>query len=101
MQSREFTYAFDVAKRPLLRGVARLLDFGGGLNRQCRKRVLEFYTKDADEHENGAPLDDDRFWRAAWQRDAEAIASDWKAVGDGLRWAISEHEKELPREKRV
>jgi hypothetical protein len=28
------------------------------------------------------------------QSDTEAIASDWKAVGDDIRWGISEYEKE-------
>ena len=97
MPSRESAYAFDLPKRPLLRGVARLLDFSGTLNREYRKRVLEFYTNDANDHE----MADEKSGRAAWQRDAEAIGADWKAVGEGLRWAMGEHEKELPREKRV
>ncbi len=51
-------------------GIARLIDVGGAINRDLIRHLEE-------------------------QSDADALRSDWEAVGESMRWAIHEYEKEI------
>ena len=37
---------------------------------------------------------------SAAKADYEALRSDWEAVGESMRWAISQHEKEISKNNR-
>ena len=67
---RRIANSFDLPEHPFLHGIARLIDFGGLLNRDIFAQVLE-------------------------RSDADSIRADWQATGDSMRWAIGEYDKEL------
>ena len=62
--------SFTLPRYPFLHGISRLLDFGGLLNRDTFAQVLE-------------------------RSDADSIGADWQAVGNNMRWAIAEYEREM------
>ncbi len=51
-------------------GIARLIDVGGAINRDLIRRLEE-------------------------QSDADAIRSDWEAVGESMQWAMRQYGKEM------
>ncbi len=67
---RKIANSFYLPKHPFLRGIARLMDFSGALNRDVFAQVLE-------------------------RSDADSIRADWEAVGESMRWAIKEYERDL------
>ncbi len=67
---RKIANSFYLPRRPFLHGIARMLDFSGALNRQIFAQVLE-------------------------RSDTHSMRADWDAVGDCMRSAVSEYEKEL------
>ncbi len=70
---RKIANSFYLPKHPFLRGIASLMDFTGELDRDI-----------VDQLRN--------------RSDADALRADWEAVGDYMRWAFKEYDKEL-REK--
>ena len=73
---RKIANSFYLPKYPFLRGVARLMDFTGSINRDTFEQILE------------------QTGREAAQSDADAMRSDWEAVGESMLWAINAYEKE-------
>ena len=95
MRELEYPYKFDLPERPFLRGVARLFDFTGSLDREfleylraSRQARLERLSRQI----NSAPHDDAS---CGWKQDAEAIRGDWQTVGDSLRRAMGVVDKEI------
>ncbi len=88
-QGRKIANSFYLPKHPFLRGIARLVDFQGALNRDTLKQILEQY--DTEPQQSDAE---------ARQSDAEAIRAAWEAVGDRMRWAINQYEKEISESNR-
>ena len=87
---------YPLPKRPMLRGVARLFDFTGSLDREYRQRVLDYYNDARSERLADRSLDrngDELL--SGWEQDAEAISGYWQTVGDSMRWAMGELDKEL------
>ena len=74
---RKIANSFYLPKHPFLRGIASLMDFTGALNRDAIEQILERSKADT------------------MQSDADAIRSDWEAVGENLWWAINEYEKKV------
>ena len=70
---RKIANSFYLPKHPFLRGIASLMDFTGELDRDI-----------VDQLRN--------------RSDTDALRADWEAVGDYMRWAFKEYDKEL-REK--
>ena len=56
-------------------GIARLIDVGSTINRDFIRHLEE-------------------------QSDADALRSNWEAVGESMRWAITEYEKEISKRNR-
>ena len=73
---RKIANSFYLPKNPFLRGIASLIDFTGELDRDIIEQVLESYDKPR-------------------QVDTDALRETWQAVGDCMRWAIKEYDKEL------
>lgn len=75
---RKIANSFYLPKNPFLRGIASLIDFTGELDRDIIEQIHN-------------------------RSDADAMRADWEAVGDCMRWAIAEYDKELkekaPREQ--
>lgn len=69
---RKIANSFYLPKRPFLSGIASLLDFTGSRRRYYEQQILE-------------------------RSDVDAMRADWEAVGESLRWAIGEYEKQ-PKE---
>ncbi|MDE2857488.1 MAG: hypothetical protein OXN94_06525 [Chloroflexota bacterium] len=69
---RKIANSFYLPKRPFLHGIARMLDFSGSFNSRMFDQILE-------------------------RSDADSMRADWEAVGESLRWAIAEYEKELAK----
>lgn len=67
---RKIANSFYLPKRPILHGIARMLDFSGASNRQMFAQIME-------------------------RSDVDSMRADWEAVGESLGWAIKEYEKEL------
>ncbi|MCY3833062.1 MAG: hypothetical protein OXG85_08590 [Chloroflexi bacterium] len=74
--SRKIANSFYLPKRPILHGIARLIDFSGALNRQMFDQILE-------------------------RSDAESIRADWEAAGATLSQAIKAYEKELAEKRAI
>jgi len=74
---RKIANSFYLPKHPFLRGIASLMDFTGALNRDVIAQIRERHDAEST------------------QSDADAIRSDWEAVGESMRWAIQEYEKEF------
>ena len=70
-------------KRPILHGIASLFDFHGSLDRELIERIRAKYS-------NPAPIPSTE----------DAIRAAWQSVGDNLRWAIREYERELNEKER-
>ncbi len=75
---RETRNSIILPKRPFLRGIARLFDWSGSLDRDIIEEIL-------DRHRNPPPIPSSK----------EALRNSWQAVGDSMRWAIDEYDKEL------
>ncbi|MCY3865405.1 MAG: hypothetical protein OXG68_08180 [Chloroflexi bacterium] len=69
-------------KRPILHGIASLFDFHGSLDRELIERIRAKYRSPAP-----IPSAED------------AIRATWQSVGDSMRWAIGEYEKELDEQE--
>ena len=82
---------FRAPSQPFLRGIARLFDFTGNLDRPYRDSVTAFFERERRAIEAESAKFAEEVAKPGHLRDAEAIASDWKRVGDGLRWALNEH----------
>ena len=67
---RKIANSFYLPRHPFLRGIARLFDFHGTLNRET-----------IDQIQNRSV--------------ADAMRADWEAVGESMRWAIGEYEREM------
>ena len=80
-QGQKLASAF-LPKRPFLRGIARLMDFSGAFNRDVYKRILTQYDAELA------------------KSDAETIRGIWEDVGESMRWAINQHEKEIHESNR-
>ncbi len=78
MARREKAYSIALPKRPFLRGVARLFDFSGSMDHDLIEKIRAQY-------QNPPPIPSSE----------DAIRATWQAVGDSMRWAIDEYEKEL------
>ena len=83
MESNKAAKSFVLPKRPLLRGIARLFDFTGSLELD---QIEDIRVK----YQNPPPVPSAE----------EAIRSTWLSVGDSMRWAIGEYEKELDEKNR-
>ena len=90
---------YPLPKRPMLRGVARLFDFTGSLDREYRQRVLDYYSRKPEPVDDLDPLTDEEALQVAWTQDAEALASDWNAVINDLNWAFRQYKKDLDGEE--
>ena len=78
MATNETATSIDLPKRPVIHGIATLFDFHGTLNRDLIERIRAKYR-------NPAPIPSPE----------DAIRATWQAVGDSMRWAIGEYEKEI------
>lgn len=78
MASNETANSVVLPKRPFLRGIASLFDFGGSLDRDLIEQIRAQYR-------NPPPIPSSE----------DAIRATWNSVGDSMRWAIGEYEKEL------
>ncbi len=67
--SRKIANSYYLPKHPFLHGIARMMDFGGLLNRQMFAQILE-------------------------RSDADSMRADWEAVGDSLGRSIKAYDKE-------
>ena len=76
-RGRKIANSFYLPKHPFLRGIASLMDFTGSLNDDTFEQILE------------------RSHREVAQSDADAMRSDWEAVGESMWWAINAYEKEI------
>ena len=76
-QGQKIASSFYLPKSPFLRGIARLIDFRGALNRDMLEQMLE--------QDDAEPA----------KSKADAIRSTWAAVGENMRWAINQYEKEM------
>ena len=65
-------------KRPIPHGIASLFDFHGSLDRELIERIRAKYS-------NPAPIPSEE----------DAIRATWQSVGDSMRWAVGEFEREL------
>ena len=83
MATNEKAYPIMLPKRPLLRGIARLFDWGGSLDHDVIERIRAQYR-------NPPPIPSLE----------DAIRATWQADGDSMRWAIGEYEKELDEKRR-
>ena len=91
MRKPDLKNEFPLPRQPLLRGIARQFDFTGSLDRPYRDSVTEFFERERRAIEAESAKFAEEVAKPGHLRDAEAIASDWKRVGDGLRWAPNEH----------
>ena len=98
MKEPDLINEFPVPSQPFLRGIARLFDFTGSLDRPYRDSVTEFFERERRAIEAESAKFAEEVAKPGHLRDAEAIASDWKRVGDGLRWALRDYDSE-PREE--
>ena len=78
MATSEKASSIVLPKRPLLRGIARLFDFSGELDRELIERIRARYR-------NPQPIPSTE----------ESIRATWESVGESMRWAIGEYEREL------
>ena len=69
---RKIANSFFLPKRPILRGMASLMDFTGSITRDYAQQILD---------------------RSA----ADVMRADWEAVGRSLWWSISEHDNNLKK----
>ena len=67
---RKIANSFYLPKHPFLRGIARLVDFNGAMNRDIFAQVLD-------------------------RSDADSIRADWEAVGESMRLAIKEYARDM------
>ena len=67
---RKIANSFHLPDRSILRGIASLMDFTGSESRDFTDEILA-------------------------RSDADAMRSDWEAVGASLWWAIGQHEKRV------
>ena len=67
---RKIANSFYLPKHSFLRGIAGLMDVTGSQSRAFTEQILA-------------------------RSDADALRADWEAVGECLRWAIEEYEKEI------
>lgn len=93
MQKPDYFSEFPLAERPYLRGVARLFDFTGRLDRSFRESVQASYKRERLAIEAETAKYAEEVSRPGHLRDAEAIAADWKRVGDSLRSALNDFDK--------
>ncbi len=75
-QGQKLASAF-LPKRPFLRGIARLMDFSGAFNRDAYQQILAQYDAELA------------------KSDAEAMREIWEDVGESMRRAINQYEKEI------
>ena len=78
MAKNELLDSIVLPERPFLRGIARLFDWSGSLDRELIEQIRE-------RHRNPRPIPSTE----------ESIRATWEAVGDSMRWAIAEYEKEI------
>ena len=83
MSNSETAKSVVLPKRPLLRSIACLFDFNGSLDHDLIERIRAQYR-------NPPPI----------SSSADAIRATWQAVGDSMRWAIGEYERELDEKER-
>ncbi len=69
---RKIANSFFLPKRPILRGMASLMDFTGSITRDYAQQILD---------------------RSA----ADVMRADWEAVGQSLWWSIREHDNNLKK----
>ncbi len=74
----ESATSVEIPKRPLLRGVARLFDWSGSMDRDAIQQIRKRY------HEPPSS-----------QSTEESLRATWAAVGESMRWAIGEYDKKL------
>ncbi|MDE2636522.1 MAG: hypothetical protein OXI30_09175 [Chloroflexota bacterium] len=83
MAKNETVISDILPKAPILHGIASLFDFHGSLDRDLIERIRAKYRKPAP-----IPSTED------------AIRATWQSVGDSMRWAIREYERELDEKER-
>ena len=83
MAKSETATSVSLPKRPILHGIASLFDFNGSLDRDLIERIRAKYR-------NPAPIPSAE----------DAIRATWQSVGDSMRWAIGEYERELDEKER-
>lgn len=83
MATNETSTSNILPKRPILHGIASLFDFHGSLDRDLIERIRAKYR-------NPAPIPSTE----------DAIRATWESVGESMRWAIGEYEKELTEKER-
>ena len=81
MATNESATSIVLPRRPILRGIARLFDWSGQIDHDAIEQIRERYR-------NPRPIPSTE----------EAIRATWEAVGESMRWAINEYEKELRRQ---
>lgn len=78
MATNEKANSVLLPKRPMIHGIASLFDFHGSLDRDLIETIRAKYR-------NPAPIPSAE----------DAIRATWQSVGDSMRWAIREYEREL------
>lgn len=95
MNENDLAKSLHLPKRPFLRGIARLVDFGGSLDRQLLEQILRLNAIDYNSTELSSAEPDFLSESDGWKADGDAIRADWRAVGDDMRRAIQRYESEL------
>jgi hypothetical protein len=83
MAKSETATSVTFPKRPILHGIASLFDFHGSQDRELIETIRAKYR-------NPAPIPSTE----------DAIRATWQSVGDSMRWAIREYERELDEKER-
>ncbi len=95
MNENDLTKSLNLPKRPFLRGIARLVDFGGSLDRELLEEIRGLYAFDDNPTDQSSTEPGFLSEHDGWKADGDAIRAVWKAVGDDMRWAIQRYESEL------
>ena len=93
MARREVLNGIKLPKYPFWRGVARLFDFSGELDRELIEQIRRANALDLYPTEESSAEPQIQSNRDGWKADSNAIRADWRAVGDDMRWAIGDFEK--------
>ncbi len=102
MQMPDYVREIQLPERPALRGLARLMDFTGSLDMEYIEQIRAHHRAELKRLSEVSAVSNNAVSMRGWRQDAEAIRGDWQVVGDAMRCAMGQLDKELrERVKRV